>query len=73
VDDKFLALVLVANENTDALVALGVRILELWEECKTGKIERKTFQSVMMNLTEWFKTKGDIPMSDACMPFPLSN
>jgi hypothetical protein len=54
-DDEFL--VLVTKREMGACVALGVRILELWEERKTGKIELTTFHFVMMNLTEWIKTK----------------
>jgi hypothetical protein len=58
-EDEFL--VRVANDCNRAAIALSVRILELREKCKTGKIEQQTFQSAMMNLSEWFNTRdGDL-------------
>jgi hypothetical protein len=68
--DEFL--VLVANgETTDGLVALDVRILELWEECKSGKIEELTFPSIggSPSIPFMYQTRS-LPF---CQPFRVSN
>jgi hypothetical protein len=54
-NDPFLLAVLDANNA--ALVALSVRILELWDEAKSGIFEQLTFESIMMNLTEFLARK----------------